>query len=41
VLKQAQEVARGILAADSTLEAPEHRGLRAEVKQLFDGMEVS
>ncbi len=41
VLKQAQEVARGILAADSTLEAPEHRGLRAEVNQLFDGMEVS
>jgi ATP-dependent DNA helicase RecG len=39
VLKQAQEVARGILREDYELELPEHRGLRAEVKQLFDGME--
>ncbi len=41
VLKQAQAVARVIIAEDSELEAPEHRGLRAEVKQLFNGMEVS
>ena len=34
-LKQAQEVARTILAQDFALEQPEHRGLRAEVNQLF------
>lgn len=34
-LKQAQEAARGILAQDFTLEKPEHRGLRAEINQLF------
>ncbi len=38
VLRQAQAVARGIVAEDSELEAPEHRGLRAEVKQLFENM---
>lgn len=41
VLKQAQTVAREILSEDYELDAPEHRGLRAEVKQLFDGMETS
>ena len=41
VLKQAQTVARGMISEDCTLEATEHRGLRAEVKQLFDNMEVS
>lgn len=38
VLKQAQEVARDILEADRTLEAPEHRSLRAEVDRLFENM---
>lgn len=41
VLKQAQAVARTIIAEDCELEAPEHRGLRAEVRQLFNGMEIS
>ncbi len=41
VLKQAQEIARGILNEDYELESDDHRGLRAEVKQLFDGMESS
>jgi ATP-dependent DNA helicase RecG len=41
VLKQAQEIARGILNEDYELESADHRGLRAEVKQLFDGMESS
>jgi ATP-dependent DNA helicase RecG len=40
VLKEAQAVARKIIAEDYDLELPEHRGLRAEVKQLFTGMEV-
>ena len=34
-LKQAQEAAREILAQDFPLGLPEHRGLRAEVNQLF------
>lgn len=34
-LKQAQEAAREILSADFALEQPEHRGLRAEINQLF------
>lgn len=34
-LKQAQEAAREILAQDFPLDQPEHRGLRAEVNQLF------
>ncbi len=41
VLKQAQAVARDILNEDYELDTVEHRGLRAEVKQLFDGMETS
>lgn len=36
VLKQAQAVAREILRADAALSAPAHRGLRAEVRQLFE-----
>ena len=36
VLKEAQAVAGEILAADGELGLPEHRGLRAEVKQLFE-----
>lgn len=35
VLKDAQSVAKEMLAADPPLEGPEHRGLRAEVRQLF------
>lgn len=38
VLKQAQTVAKEMIAEDSVLEALEHRGLRAEVKQLFENM---
>ncbi len=38
VLKQAQEVARGIIAEDFALKEPEHHGLRAEVNQLFANM---
>ena len=38
VLKQAQAVAREIIAKDYSLEASEHRGLRAEVNQLFENM---
>lgn len=41
VLKQAQAVAKQILSTDSTLELPENRGLRAEVGQLFESMEIS
>ena len=41
VLRQAQEVARTILGEDYDLDSEAHRGLRAEVKQLFDGMETS
>ncbi|MBE6829875.1 MAG: ATP-dependent DNA helicase RecG, partial [Ruminococcaceae bacterium] len=36
LLKEAQSVAREILSMDAELEAPQHRGLRAEVKQLFE-----
>ncbi|MCY1712665.1 ATP-dependent DNA helicase RecG [Caproiciproducens galactitolivorans] len=36
VLKQAQAVAREILRTDADLKAPSHRGLRAEVRQLFE-----
>lgn len=35
-LKQAQEEALAILRQDAELEAPEHRGLRAETNQLFN-----
>ncbi len=35
VLKQAQAIAKAMIAEDRELEHPEHRGLRAEVKQLF------
>ena len=35
VLKDAQVVAKEMLRQDTALEAPEHRGLRAEVRQLF------
>lgn len=38
VLQNAQSVAKEMLAADSLLEAPEHRGLRAEVRQLFQNL---
>jgi len=38
LLKEAQSVARDILSADGELEAPPHRGLRAEVKQLFENI---
>lgn len=40
-LNQAQQAARSILARDPVLEMPEHRGLRAEVKQLFSHLELS
>jgi ATP-dependent DNA helicase RecG len=40
-LNQAQEAARTILEDDPALEQPEHRGLRAEVRQLFTHMELS
>ncbi|WP_444644485.1 ATP-dependent DNA helicase RecG [Caproiciproducens sp. R1] len=36
LLKEAQSVAREILSMDAELESPQHRGLRAEVKQLFE-----
>jgi ATP-dependent DNA helicase RecG len=39
ILMQAQEAARQILSGDYDLERTEHRGLRAEVMQLFDGLE--
>ena len=35
LLRQAQTVAKKILAQDSDLSLPIHRGLRAEVRQLF------
>lgn len=35
VLKNAQEVAKKLLQQDPPLEEPAHRGLRAEVRQLF------
>jgi len=35
ILKQAQQAAHTILTQDFALEQPEHRGLRAEVNQLF------
>ncbi|MBW7571617.1 ATP-dependent DNA helicase RecG [Caproiciproducens sp. AGMB10547] len=38
LLKEAQSVAQGILNEDADLELPQHRGLRAEVKQLFENM---
>ncbi len=41
VLKEAQTVAGELVAADSDLSRPEHRGLRAEVNRLFDGLSVS
>ena len=40
-LNRAQEAAREILVEDPQLELPEHRGLRAEVRQLFIHMELS
>jgi ATP-dependent DNA helicase RecG len=40
-LNRAQEAAREILVEDPQLELPEHRGLRAEVRQLFTHMELS
>lgn len=40
-LNQAQGAARSILSRDPALELPEHRGLRAEVRQLFSHMELS
>lgn len=40
-LNRAQEAAHGILADDPALEKPEHRGLRAEVRQLFAQTEFS
>ena len=40
-LNRAQEAARGILALDPPLELPEHRALRAEVRQLFAHAELS
>lgn len=38
VLKEAQAVARELIAEDDDLSQPEHRGLRAEVRQLFDSL---
>ncbi|PWM21550.1 MAG: ATP-dependent DNA helicase RecG [Collinsella tanakaei] len=35
VLREAQETARQIFSADPLLQSPDHRGLRAEVNQLF------
>lgn len=40
-LNEAQNAAHSILSSDPALELPEHRGLRAEVKQLFSHMELS
>ncbi len=40
-LNRAQEAAHAILAADPQLESPEHRALRAEVRQLFTHAELS
>lgn len=40
-LNQAQNAARSVLSRDPELQLPEHRGLRAEVKQLFSHMELS
>jgi ATP-dependent DNA helicase RecG len=40
-LNLAQEAAQKILSADQTLDLPEHRGLRAEVRQLFAHLERS
>lgn len=39
LLKLAQDAAREILSQDPSLELPEHRGLRAEVHQLFSALE--
>ncbi|MCI1982537.1 MAG: ATP-dependent DNA helicase RecG [Oscillospiraceae bacterium] len=39
VMRQAQAAARSILEDDPALTLPEHRGMRAEVKQLFQNME--
>jgi ATP-dependent DNA helicase RecG len=39
VMRQAQAAARSILEDDPALTLPEHRGMRAEVKQLFQTME--
>ena len=38
VLQNAQTVAKEMLAADPPLEAPDHRGLRAEVRLLFQNL---
>lgn len=38
VLKETQAVARELIAGDGDLSQPEHRGLRAEVRQLFDSL---
>lgn len=40
-LKQAQTAARRIIAEDPPLALPEHRGLNAEVNQLFAGADLS
>lgn len=40
-LNLAQKAARDILSADPSLELPEHRGLRAETRQLFSHLERS
>ncbi len=39
VMRQAQAAARSILEDDPALILPQHRGMRAEVKQLFQTME--
>lgn len=38
ILKQAQEAAQAILKADPDLSGPQNRGLRAEVRQLFENI---
>ena len=40
-LNLAQKAARDILSADPSLDLPEHRGLRAETRQLFSHLERS
>lgn len=40
-LQKAQKEAHDLLSKDDSLSQPEHRGLRAEVRQLFAGMEIS
>jgi ATP-dependent DNA helicase RecG len=40
IIKQSQSAAQKIISADTALTKQEHRGLRAEVKQLFKGTDL-